>query len=438
MQVIIAEKPSVAREIAAIVGATNRKDGFIEGNGYAVTWAFGHLVGLAMPQQYGIAGFRRENLPILPSSFILLPRQVREGKEYKADPGVVKQLGILRELFGMAERIIVATDAGREGELIFRYIYSYLECRTPFVRLWISSLTDRAIREGLQHLRPGNEYDNLYLSAKARSEADWIVGINASQALAVAAGRGVWSLGRVQTPTLAIICSRYLENKAFKPATYFRLKLSTAKEGTEFTVLSTEKFDGREKAEAARAAIIETLFAREYVRREKKSLVPTDKGLAVYAVVRDKKIADVAMTGGWELALSKIATGEMDAPTFHRGIEVFASQIAKELLEARIDGAESDTACPRCGRPVVFYPKLAKCQNPDCGLTVWRTVARKELTDKQLAELLTKGKTGTIRGFVKNGGGTFDAALTLDDQFKTSFVFEPRDTPRQGKRNKRK
>lgn len=189
---------------------------------------------------------------------------------------------------------------------------------------------------------------------------------------------------------------------------------------------------------ATRAAIIETLFAREYVRREKKSLVPTDKGLAVYAVVRDKKIADVAMTGGWELALSKIATGEMDAPTFHRGIEVFASQIAKELLEARIDGAESDTACPRCGRPVVFYPKLAKCQNPDCGLTVWRTVARKELTDKQLAELLTKGKTGTIRGFVKNGGGTFGAALTLDDQFKTSFVFEPRDTPRQGKRNKRK
>ena len=188
MQVIIAEKPSVAREIAAIVGATNRKDGFIEGNGYAVTWAFGHLVGLAMPQQYGIAGSAGKTC-YPPSSFILLPRRFGEGKEYKADPGVVKQLGILRELFGMAERIIVATDAGREGELIFRYIYSYLECRTPFVRLWISSLTDRAIREGLQHLRPGNEYDNLYLSAKARSEADWIVGINASQALAVAAGR---------------------------------------------------------------------------------------------------------------------------------------------------------------------------------------------------------------------------------------------------------
>ena len=142
---------------------------------------------------------------------------------------------------------------------------------------------------------------------------------------------------------------------------------------------------------ATRAAIIETLFAREYVRREKKSLVPTDKGLAVYAVVRDKKIADVAMTGGWGTGPLEDRHREMDAPTFHRGIEVFASQIAKELLEAS----------RRRRRSVVFYPKLAKCQNPDCGLTVWRTVARKELTDKQLAELLTKGKTGTIRGFVQ-------------------------------------
>ena len=137
---------------------------------------------------------------------------------------------------------------------------------------------------------------------------------------------------------------------------------------------------------ATRAAIIETLFAREYVRREKKSLVPTDKGLAVYGRGQGQEDCRCRHDGRLGTGLSKIATGEMDAPTFHRGIEVFASQIAKELLEARIDGAESDTACPRCGRPVVFYPKLAKCQNPDCGLTVWRTVGRKELTDKQLAE----------------------------------------------------
>ncbi len=271
MQVIIAEKPSVAREIAAIVGAKNRREGYIEGNGYVVTWAFGHLIQLAMPQQYGIEGFKAENLPILPPKFILLPRQIREGKEYKSDPGVLKQLSVIKELFNMADRIVVATDAGREGELIFRYIYSFLECRKPFVRLWISSLTDKAIREGLQNLRPGEEYDNLYLSAKARSEADWVVSINASQALSIAAGRGVWSLGRVQTPTLAIICSRYLENKAFKPATYYQLKLSTAKDATLFAALSAQRFDDEHAAQTAYAAVMDAEQIR-VVRVERKEV----------------------------------------------------------------------------------------------------------------------------------------------------------------------
>lgn len=213
MKVIIAEKPSVAQGIASVVGARQRKDGYLMGDGYAVTWAFGHLVGLAMPESYGFSGFRREHLPILPQEFRLVPRQVREGKVYKDDPGVVRQLEVLRELFDRCESIIVATDAGREGELIFRYVYNYLGCTKPFVRLWISSLTDKAIREGLRNLRVGSLYDNLYLSAKARSEADWLVGINSSQALSLAAGQGVFSLGRVQTPTLAMICSRYRENK---------------------------------------------------------------------------------------------------------------------------------------------------------------------------------------------------------------------------------
>lgn len=131
--VIIAEKPSVAQSIAAIVGAGQRKDGYLEGNGCAVTWAFGHLVGLAMPEAYGFAGFRRENLPILPAQFTLIPRQKREGKEYKDDPGVVRQLNIIKGLFEGGDRIIVATDAGREGELIFRYIYHYLGCTKPFI-----------------------------------------------------------------------------------------------------------------------------------------------------------------------------------------------------------------------------------------------------------------------------------------------------------------
>ena len=262
MKLIIAEKPSVARDIAAIVGADNRnKEGYLEGGGYAVTWAFGHLVGLAMPADYGITGFQAENLPILPATFKLIPRQSKDGKDYKPDPGVLKQLKIIRELFDKCERIVVATDAGREGELIFRYLYAYLNGDKPFDRLWISSLTEQAIRNGLNSLRPGTQYDNLYLSAKARSQADWLVGINASQALSISAGSGVWSLGRVQTPTLAMICSRYLENKEFKPQTYFQIRLHTAKESISFPAISTDRYDSRQDADK----ILARIRSAEYV-----------------------------------------------------------------------------------------------------------------------------------------------------------------------------
>jgi len=689
MKVIIAEKPSVARDIAVIVGASNRKDGYLEGNGYAVTWAFGHLVGLAMPEQYGIAGFQRENLPILPADFKLIPRHVKDGKEYKPDPGTMKQLKIIKELFYKCERIVVATDAGREGELIFRYIFNYLECTKPFDRLWISSLTDQAIRKGLENLMPGKEYDNLYASAKARSQADWVVGINASQALSITAGYGVWSLGRVQTPTLAMICSRYLENKDFKPQTYFQVKLHTAKDATQFAAISTERFGTKQDADtilerirsaesvsvlnvetkqgnqeppllydlttlqkeansrhsfsadktlsvaqslyeaklisyprtgsryisddvfaeipvlisqlsnyntfgsyaknlsgqtlnkrsvndkkvtdhhaliitenmpgdisadqriiydmiaarlleafsgkctkentsvsldaagvpfavkgsvilipgwravlnapdeekgeddapalptlsngdvlpingtdllekqtkprplhtessllssmetcgkeltdeaerealkesgigtpATRASIIETLFSREYIVRDKKSLVPTNKGLVVYLAIRDKKIADVAMTGAWESALNKIATGEMDANTFHRSIEVYAAQITTELLESKIEGVNQRESCPcpKCkSGQVTIYQKVAKCNNESCGLTVFRNKSGKDLTDGQLKDLLTKGKTGVIKGFKSKENKAFDAAVAFDAEYKAVFQFD--------------
>lgn len=692
MKLIIAEKPSVARDIAAIVGADNRKEGYLEGGGYAVTWAFGHLVGLAMPADYGITGFQAEKLPILPATFKLIPRQIKEGKEYKPDPGVLKQLKIIRELFDKCERIVVATDAGREGELIFRYLYAYLNGDKPFDRLWISSLTEQAIRNGLNSLRPGKQYDNLYLSAKARSQADWLVGINASQALSISAGSSVWSLGRVQTPTLAMICSRYLENKEFKPQTYFQIRLHTAKESISFPAISTDRYDTRQDADkilarirsaeyvsvshvekkqvsqeppllydlttlqkeansrhgfsadktlsiaqslyeakfisyprtgsryisddvfadipaliaqlsadpsfgsyaqalssgtklnrrsvndkkvtdhhaliitenmpqdlsseqktlydmivarvleafsgkctqettavsleiagvpfsvkgsvvlipgwrgvlnaqdekreddavstlpdlspgerlpvndrdllekqtrprpvhtessllsametcgkeltdeaerealkelgigtpATRAGIIETLLSREYIRREKKSLVPTNKGLTVYLAVRDKKIADVSMTGEWERALNKIAAGEMDADTFHKGIEVYASQITSELLESRIesDHAREAYPCPKCknGRVVLFL-KVAKCNNEACGLTVFRNKSGKDLTDGQLKELLLKGKTPLIKGFKSKENKPFDAIIAVDADYKTIFEFPPK------------
>ena len=698
MKVIIAEKPSVAQGIASVVGARQRKEGYLTGDGYAVTWAFGHLVGLAMPESYGFSGFRREHLPILPQEFRLVPRQVREGKVYKDDPGVVRQLKVLRELFDRCESIIVATDAGREGELIFRYVYNYLGCTKPFVRLWISSLTDKAIREGLRNLREGSLYDNLYLSAKARSEADWLVGINSSQALSLAAGQGVFSLGRVQTPTLAMICSRYRENKQFVPRKYFQIKVSAAKDGIAFSALSRNRFDDLETATAGlrevedggmlavssverreavqeppllydltalqkeangkldfsadktltlaqslyekkvlsyprtgsryisedvfeeipsritllqqyprfaaiasalrdtplnrrpvddakvtdhhallvtenlpeglsqderaiyemvaarlleafsphcvkemtevalsaggeiftikgavvksagwravrgepeeeveettlpelqtdetlpllasetvekqtkpkplhtessllsamehcgreigdgqlrtaireagigtpatRAAVIETLFARNYIRRDKKNLVPTEKGLAVYDTVKDKKIADVEMTAAWEETLAKIETGEADAPSFRRDIEVYTAQVVAELLSATLDVAPSgeQCTCPKCKKSrILFFDKVAKCADVDCRFTLFRNKGGKVLTDKLIVGLVTTGRTPLVKGFRNREGRSFDAALVLNPDFTVGYSFPDRKP--QGEKSGRK
>ena len=249
MKTIIAEKPSVAREIARIVGATKREEGYFEGGGYAVTWAFGHLVQLAMPDGYGIRGFVRDNLPIIPETFTLIPRQEKTEKGYKPDSGVVSQIKIIARLFKESEQIIVATDAGREGELIFRYLYHYIGCTTPFVRLWISSLTDKAIREGLRHLEAGDKYDNLYLAAKARSESDWLVGINGTQALSIAAGHGTYSVGRVQTPTLAMVCARYWENRRFTMEPFWQLHIAADDGNGEVVKFSSsEKWKEKEPA----------------------------------------------------------------------------------------------------------------------------------------------------------------------------------------------
>ena len=251
---IIAEKPSVARDIARIVGATNKQDGYLEGSGYLVTWAMGHLITLAMPEAYGFSAYKSEDLPIRPNPFLLVVRQVRKDKEYISDPAALKQLKVIRSCFDKADRIIVATDAGREGELIFRYIYQHLGCRKPFDRLWISSLTDKAIREGLSNLKPGNNYDNLYYSAKSRSEADWLVGINASRALSIVR-KGGYSLGRVQTPTLAMVCRRYIENHDFSSVPYWKLSALMEKEGISLKAVGCKDYENEALAQTALASL---------------------------------------------------------------------------------------------------------------------------------------------------------------------------------------
>ena len=251
---IIAEKPSVARDIARIVGANSKQDGYMEGSGYLVTWAMGHLIALAMPEAYGFSAYKREDLPIRPNPFQLIVRQVRKDKEYISDPAALKQLKVIRSCFDKADRIIVATDAGREGELIFRYIYQHLGCRKPFDRLWISSLTDKAIREGMANLKPGSHYDNLYHSAKARSEADWLVGINASRALSIAR-KGGYSLGRVQTPTLAMVCRRYIENRDFSSVPYWTLSALMEKEGVSLKAIGITDYESEASAQTALATL---------------------------------------------------------------------------------------------------------------------------------------------------------------------------------------
>jgi DNA topoisomerase-3 len=219
---------------------------------------------------------------------------------------------------------------------------------------------------------------------------------------------------------------------------------------TESTLLSAMEHCGRELQDdelrdslkengigtpATRASIIETLFARGYVRREKKSLVPTDKGLAVYNIVKDKRIADVEMTGQWETALAKIESGEMNPDTFRKGIEVYAAQITEELLQVQVSVTDAEhIPCPKCnfGR-ILFYLKVAKCSNVDCSLTVFRNKGEKQLTDSQIADLVTKGRTALIKGFRSKEGKTFDAYLTFDKKFRTVYEFPPRTDRRKEK-----
>ena len=274
MITILAEKPSVAREIARIVGAMRREEGYFTGNGYHVTWALGHLVQLALPDGYGIRGFRRDSLPVIPERFELIPRQVKTDKGCKADAASVKQIKMITKLWNESEGIIVATDCAREGELIFRYLYSYTGCTLPFQRLWISSLTDAAIRKGLKELKDGHEYDSLYLAAKARSEADWLVGINGTQALSVAAGRGTYSVGRVQTPTLAMVCKRFWENRRFTPEPVHQLHFTTSSVSVNEVVKfsSMEKWKDKEEATTLYNKVKEQMCAT-IVRVEKKEKV---------------------------------------------------------------------------------------------------------------------------------------------------------------------
>ncbi|MGJ1322812.1 DNA topoisomerase 3 [Sphingobacterium sp. PCS056] len=697
MKVVIAEKPSVARDLARVMGAKETNDGYISGNGYAFTYAFGHLVQLCTPQAYGFHNWSIANLPIIPTEFKLESKKLkRDGKQID-DAGALKQLNTIKYLLDKAEEVIVATDAGREGELIFRNIYYYLGATVPFKRLWISSQTDKAIKEGFANLKEGTEYDSLYMSARSRSESDWLIGINATQAITLAAGnRGLLSLGRVQTPTLAMICSRYLENKDFKPQTFYKIQAGFEKENIKFKATS-EKIDKKELAEesiakitvgsealvtkveaketkeqppllfdltslqqdankkygysadqtlniaqalyekkvityprtgsryigedvfeqieelfqhladtaeegiatisrnligaklnkrsvdekkvtdhhallvtdekpgalvqeqrniynmiakrmvesfsdvclkdittvvinaagveliakgtvikqygwrlsadqvelpdedkntedqdnenaqlpklianelleilslelserftkakpihteasllkametsgkeidddemrqamkdcglgtpATRAATIETLFQRDYIKRDKKKLIPTDKGLTVYNLVKDRSIAKVTLTGKWEQKLEEMRANKVSYEVFMKHIKDYTERITKELLQLRISIAHEEIKplqkgkikCPKCAAgQIQLFDKVAQCDHyaRGCDFKIWRTLNGVLLEEKEMKNLLEKGRTSTLKGIKTKEGNTIEGTLIFEN-----------------------
>lgn len=254
MKVVLAEKPSVARDIAKELHATSRKDGYLEGNGYIVTWAFGHLIGLKEPDEYD-PSYKRwslDALPIIPQRFGLKP---------SGDEGARKQLKTIKNLFKRADEIICATDAGREGELIFRYIQIWSQStRVPFKRLWISSLTSQAIRNGFANLVDGHAYDHLFDAARCRSEADWIVGMNGSRYFTLQFGGNntLWSIGRVQTPVLAMIVNRDHVIENFKPEDYWEVH-------TRYRETLFKHQHGKFMAQAKAAAVLRKITGHDLV-----------------------------------------------------------------------------------------------------------------------------------------------------------------------------
>ncbi len=275
MKVIIAEKPSVAREIARVVGADKPGKDYYSGGGYCVTWCFGHLLEIHAREELG--EWSEDSLPLIPKGFYLVPVQERgkDGKYHPAD-GVKERLDVIRKLFDECDGIIVATDAGREGELIFRRVYAYLHCEKPFERLWISSLTEQAISDGMKSLRPGHSYDNLAAAAEQRSQADWIVGINATRAFTLASGyRQVLSLGRVQTPTLCMICQRFVEHRDFKSEPFWYIEGESQKGGVSFKWRGVKRYESKDEGWTAFGMVKHgALLKVEHVETVRKDEAP--------------------------------------------------------------------------------------------------------------------------------------------------------------------
>ena len=262
MQLVIAEKPSVAKSIADVLGALDRQDGYFEGSGYLVSWCVGHLIELAEPESYGEQWkkWTYESLPVNPEHW-----------QYEIKEDTKEQYDVLYGLLhdSRVDEVVCATDAGREGELIFRLVYNMASCNKPMKRLWISSMEESAIREGFENLKPGSDYDHLYHSALCRQEADWLVGINGTRLFTVLYGGKVLKVGRVQTPTLAMLVEREAKIMNFKKEQYFMAHILCG--GVDAV---TERIDNKTEAEKVAGACLNGQALVTSVAKEEKTVAP--------------------------------------------------------------------------------------------------------------------------------------------------------------------
>ena len=262
MQLVIAEKPSVAKSIADVLGALDRQDGYFEGGGYLVSWCVGHLIELAEPESYGDQWkkWTYESLPVNPEHW-----------QYEIKEDTKEQYDVLYSLLhdSRVDEVVCATDAGREGELIFRLVYEQAGCSKPMKRLWISSMEESAIREGFENLKPGSDYDHLYHSALCRQEADWLVGINGTRLFTVLYGGKVLKVGRVQTPTLAMLVEREAKIMNFKKEQYFMAHILCG--GVDAV---TERIDNKTEAENVAGACRNGQALVTSVEKEEKTVSP--------------------------------------------------------------------------------------------------------------------------------------------------------------------
>lgn len=407
MKLVLAEKPSVAMSLSKVIGANQRGDGYMEGNGYLVSWCVGHLVELSQLESYDekYARWKYDDLPILPEHW-----------QYQVSASTKKQFGILKKLMQRkdVESLICATDAGREGELIFRLVYHQCGCKKPVERLWISSMEDSAIREGFQKLRPGTEYDALYEAALCRERADWIVGINATRLFSCLYGQTL-NVGRVMTPTLAMVVMRDAAIRAFKSEPFYsaELKFRDFQAGGE-----------RMKEKAGAEKLVQKDFIERRGDRKTKFLCSTDKGNALVTVVPEQ-IQSPSMTADWEEKLLKIEHGEYDSDAFMGEISSMVSGLVKtyeavkgaDVLiqpECKVIGS-----CPACGSDVCETAKGWFCRDKSCKFALWKEnrffqTLGKQMTEELAKQLVNQGKARLTHCYSRKSNRYYDTTVHVE------------------------